>query len=191
MRTSATRISRLPEMCSARGRAAGFTLLEVLVVVFIVGILTGTVILGFTGADSEQALKGAAERLAVRVELARQYALQRNREWGIFVRDDTYSFAEFDPQSSTWVEREGRPFAQNDLPEAVRLKVTTEGVGELPFADGEDLPQIVVFSSGEITPFTITLAPDWESIPWEVTSDGLSRAEARREGDSNRKDGSA
>lgn len=189
MRTSDTRTSSLRTARPARGRAAGFTLLEVLVVVFIVGILTGTVILGFTGADSEQALKGAAERLAVRVELARQFALQRNREWGIYVHDDAYSFAEFDPQSGAWVQREDRPFEQDDLPEAVRLKVATEGVGELPFADGKDLPQIVVFSSGEVTPFTITLEPAWESIPWEVTSDGLSRAEARREGSSGRKAG--
>jgi len=185
MRTSATRISDpAPGRANrAATTAAGFTLLEVLVVVFIVGILTGTVILGFTGADSEQDLKGAAQRLATRIELARQYALQRNREWGIYVHDDSYAFAEFDPETRKWVEREGRPFVQNDLPNAVRLRLTTEGVGELPFADAKDVPNIAVFSSGEITPFTITIEPEWESIPWEVTSDGLSRAEARREGD--------
>ena len=66
----------------------------------------------------------------------------------------------------------------------MELRLRTEGVGELPFADGEDTPQIVVFSSGEITPFTIILEPDWESRPWLVSSDGISRTEAQREGDS-------
>lgn len=163
-------------------RAGGFTLLEVLVVVVIVGILTGTVVLGITGADVEQELRGSAQRLAARVELARQHALTRNREWGIYVRDDTVTFAEFDPESGEWLERSGRPFEQTDLPNAVRLRVSTEGVGELPFADGQELPQIVVFSSGEITPFTIRLEPDWDTLPWLVTSDGLSRARASREG---------
>ncbi len=184
MPTFASRTSdtRLPPPSRSRCHR-GFTLLEVLVVVVIVGILTGTVILGFTGADMEQELKGAAQRLAVRVELARQHALQRNREWGIYVRDESYAFAELDPETGSWIERSGRPFDQEDLPDAIRLRVATEGVGELPFADGEDLPQIVVFSSGEITPFTIMLEPDWDTIPWLVSSDGLSRAAASREGD--------
>ena len=60
----------------------------------------------------------------------------------------------------------------------------TEGVGELPFADGKDLPQIVVFSSGEVTPFTIYLEPDWDTLRWFVSSDGISRVAAEREGDS-------
>ena len=87
---------------------SGFTLLEILVVMTIVAILTGTVILGFTGTSVEQDLKGAAQRMAMRVELARQQALQRNREWGIFIRDDGYEFAEFDPDQGA-VDHLGKP----------------------------------------------------------------------------------
>jgi general secretion pathway protein H len=165
-------------------RSRGFTLLEILLVIAIVGILSGTVILGFTGADAEQELKGAAQRLALRVELARQQALGRNREWGIYVEADAYRFAEFDPETRTWNERQGRPFEQNDLPAQTGLRLETEGVGQLPFADGKDLPQIIVFSSGEITPFTIFIEPDWDTERWLVSSDGISRVKANREGDS-------
>ena len=86
MRTYATQTSR------------GFSLLELLIVIAIVGILSGSVMLGFTGADAEQYLKGEADRFAIRVELARQHALQRNREWGIFIEAEAYQFAEFDPE---------------------------------------------------------------------------------------------
>src|SRR6056297_2461571 len=102
MPTSATRTSSR--------RQGGFTLLEVLVVIVLVAVLSGTVIMGFTGADTEQRLRGSAEQLAYTIELARQYALQRNREWGMYVRPEAVEFAEFDPEQQTWVTQAGRPF---------------------------------------------------------------------------------
>jgi len=165
------------------GSASGFTLLEVLVVLTILAVLTGTVMLSFTGADSEQALKGAAERMALRVELARQRSLTRNREWGIYVDEADYRFAEFDPIEGVWVQQIARPFAQNDVPEYVKLTLDLEEFDTLAFAGDEDLPQIIIFSSGEVTPFTILLEPQWNSEPWQVTSDGLSQTEAIRESD--------
>ena len=164
--------------------ARGFTLLEILIVLTILAVLTGTVVLGFGGGSAERDLKGAAQRMALRMELARQRALQRNREWGIYVRADDYAFAEYDPEEASWIEQTDRAFDQNDLPERVALRLRTEGVGQLPFAENdEDTPQIIVFSSGEITPFTVRLEPDWDTAPWLVESDGLARIEAVREGE--------
>ena len=105
-------------------------------------------------------------------------------EWGIYIERDSYRFAEFDLESGKWLIRENRPFAESGVPDAVALRLKTDGVGELPFADGKDLPQIVVFSSGEVTPFTIFLEPDWDTLPWLVSSDGISRVVAVRDGDS-------
>ncbi len=160
--------------------SCGFTLLELLVVVTLVAILTGTVILGFTGADQEQRLRGAAEQLAQRMELARQYALQRNREWGVYVDADSVRFAEFDPEQDTWVEQARRPFATLELPANVRLEAESEGLDQLPESERDRLPKVILFSSGEVTPFTISLMPDWESSPWQLSSDGLSKIDVQR-----------
>lgn len=168
-------------------RPRGFTLLEVLVVVSLVSILTGVVVLGFTGADTQQEVKGFAQRFAFRVELARQQALNRNREWGIYVAEREYRFAEFSPDEGTWEVQTQRPFDTIDVPDIVRLRVETEGVGGLPF-DDEDLPQILVFSSGEVTPFTLYLELPGNLEPWVVRSDGLSRARARRESEQEAED---
>jgi general secretion pathway protein H len=159
----------------------GFSLLEVLVVLTILAIITGTVMLSFTGADTEQALKGAAERMAMRIELARQHSLTRNREWGIYVEEDTYRFAEFDPEQAVWVEQTQRPFDDDDLPELVGLSLDLEEYDTLPFEEEDGLPQILIFSSGEITPFRLLLEPEWRARPWLVSSDGLARVEASRE----------
>ncbi|MEZ5561149.1 MAG: type II secretion system minor pseudopilin GspH [Pseudomonadales bacterium] len=165
--------------CNARG-TGGFTLLELLVVIVLVGILTGTVILGFTGADQEQRLKGSAEQLAYRIELARQYALQRNREWGLFVEPDEIRFAEFDPEQQTWVEQTQRPFGDALTLDNLEVGVEAEGLDQLTSAEREKLPKVILFSSGEVTPFTLTLRPLWDALPWTVTSDGLSRVSAVR-----------
>lgn len=161
-------------------RTSGFSLLEILVVLTILAVLTGTVMLSFTGAESEQALKGAAERMAMRIELARQHSLTRNREWGIFVEEDGYRFAEFDPEQQIWTEKNQRPFNENDLPDLVALSLDLEEYDSLPFEEQDELPQILIFSSGEITPFSLLLEPEWETRPWQVTSDGLARVEASR-----------
>ena len=164
-------------------RSGGFTLLEVLVVLTIVAVLTGTVMLSFTGGDAEQSLKGAAQRMSVRIEMARHHALQRNREWGIYITEDAYSFAEFDPLQRQWVPQDSRQFNQTDLPERVTLRLSVENLEDLPFDEEDGLPQIIVFSSGEVTPFTVFLEPDWDTLRWLVSSDGLSRTTAERDGD--------
>jgi type II secretion system protein H len=152
----------------------------VLIVVSLVSILTGVVVLGFTGADTRQAVKAHAQRFAFRVELARQQALTRNREWGIYIEDQEYRFAEFNADLGEWEERTQRPFDTIAVPEFVTLRIETTGVGELPF-EAKQLPQILVFSSGEVTPFTVHLDLPGELEPWVVSSDGLSQARAELE----------
>lgn len=158
--------------------ARGFTLLELLVVVALVGILTGTVVLAIRGADAEQRLKGAAEQLAYRLELARHFALQRNREWGLYVDEEGLRFAEFDPEQSEWVRQSQRPFGALTVDEGIEIRAEAEGYAGLSERDRERLPQVLLFSSGEVTPFEIHLEPPGDRRAWVVKSDGLSRVRA-------------
>ena len=178
--------------------SAGFTLLELLVVAAIVAILTGALALSFAGVDEEQRLRGMAERIGARVELARQYSLQRNREWGIYVEEDGYRFAELDPQQGRWVEQAERPFRADGLTPRISFRIEVDGFASDAFEkqeseqealEGEELearrrnlPDIIVFSSGEVTPFRWYLEPAWGSAPWVVASDGLAQTAVQRAG---------
>jgi len=183
MPTSVTRIfDRLgPGPRASRGRpAVGFTLLEILVVLTLLAILMGTVVLGFTGADGRQRLAGEAERLAMRIELARQRALLRNREWGLHLDDDGYAFSEFDRASGEWVEHDRRPLRPVTLPPGMALELEADDVGEVPFADTPErrLPSLLMSSSGEVTPFRIYVEGEGAGLPQVVHSDGLTPVRA-------------
>jgi general secretion pathway protein H len=180
MPTSTTAICNGPGCISSRSRCRGFTLLELLVVIALAAIITGTVILGFTGSDTEQRLKGSADQLAYTLELARQHALQRNREWGVYVETDGVRFAEFDPEQAAWVEQTQRPFGSVSVLAGVELRAEAEGLDQLTETERERLPDLVLFSSGEVTPFTVYLEPQWNTLAWTVASDGISRVRAER-----------
>jgi general secretion pathway protein H len=161
-------------------RARGFTLVETLVVVVIIAILASTVVLGYIGADKERNLRTEAERLGALIELARVQSLQRNEEWGVVFTREGYSFSVYQPDTATWKAIDERPFQPRKV-EIATLAVKVDAL-PLPVDDKakQDIPAIVILSSGEQTPFEVQVTPGWKSEPWIVSSDGISAATARR-----------
>ena len=164
--------------------STGFTLLEMLIVVAMIGILAATVVLTFMGADREQTLKTEAQRLALTLELSRDETLQRNQTWGLFIQPDSYSFVSYDDAFGRWQPIERKPFEPHNLPEDITL--SSASPAQPPASQDEqtgtaqEQPEAIVFSDGEVTPFEFILTPAWDSLPWRVHSDGLSRTEAER-----------
>ena len=162
----------------------GFTLIEILVVVLVVSILMAVVVAAFSGADQEQTLRGYVERLALRIEAARDKALQTNREWGVYLGEDGVSFAEFDELNGEWVLRAEKPFRADNYDASVSFEVEVEAFDALRSDGGDEdqpLPDLVLFSSGETTPFSILVTPvEWETLGWVLHSDGFSRTAVER-----------
>ncbi len=165
----------------------GFTLLEVLVVISIMAVLTGMVVLGFGGADRAQQQLSLAEGLQQRFELARQRALQRNSTWGVVVEPESYRFAEYDVINAVWVEQAQRPFGAKEVPVPLRMRLEVEGetlaVGAQAQADDDVVPDILFFSSGEATPFTLEITNTANDAQWLLECDGFSVVTLQREGE--------
>ncbi len=170
----------------------GFTFVELLVVLAIIGVLAGVVAFNFAGASRERTLQTEAERLAALVELARVESVARNEAWGLYVHAAEYGFAAYDEAARRWRRHDAGTFRSRPTPAGVSLVVAVErrrrpasGDDEAPVAERRSrqaTPQVLILSSGEQTPFSVRLIPEWDGAPWIVESDGIQRTRAWREG---------
>lgn len=104
---------------------AGFTLLEVLVVVFLIGIVLTLAVLS-VGHNEDRVLKDEARRLAALLELARQESIVESLEMALAIDDRAYSFQMFDGQS--WLPVADDPILRpRELPDEMELKVEIDG----------------------------------------------------------------
>lgn len=165
---------------------AGFTLLEVMLVLLIMGLATGAVVLSYSGENGKDLLKKQTQRLQVVFNMASDYAVLNQRQLGMRVEDgdNSYYFMYLDEEQE-WQKLElDTTFAEHQLPELFSLELSltdlpweteeslfSSGVFDeelsvsndrVQIGDEEEIkldpPQIFIFSSGEITPFSITLA---------------------------------
>ena len=146
-------------------RQGGFTLLELMVVLVIMGVLMTFVGLNVGGDRQAEQLEREARRLAALLQLASEEAVIRSEELAIRFTEDSYEFLIL--ENGQWLQigdESERPFHPHEFPDGIELDLELEE--ELPPSlDSEEntAPQVFLLSSGEITPFTLTLfVPDTE-----------------------------
>src|SRR5262249_32051732 len=109
-------------MRSNSRRAHGFTLIELMVVVVIIGLIAATVVLsvGVTGRDTE--LEKESDRVFSLFNYAREKAEVQTHEFGFFCNDSTYEFLTFDPRKQIWRSvDEDDSLRRRELPEGLRF----------------------------------------------------------------------
>lgn len=93
-------------MHAAPRQSYGFTLIELMVVVTIIGIMAGLIVMNVVTSDPQKDLNQEAKRLQAVIEMAQDEALFGRQDIGIIVTEQGYSFARYgiptqeDPQST-------------------------------------------------------------------------------------------
>lgn len=163
-------------------RQQGFTLIEVLIVVLIMGLATSFVVMSVGGSTYKDNVKRAAHKMAALSNIALDQAVLSGRDYGVVFARDKYHFVELKDQR--WEPAQDELLKEQQL-EDIYLQAEVDGFMWLPdqvdysssalFSEREvdeeqdekekpHIPQLLILSSGEMTPFKLTFAVDQEKL---------------------------
>ncbi len=171
----------------SRQRSYGFTLIEIMLVLVIMGLVAGYVVVNAFGNDPQDKLKSEAQRFHAVATLASDFAVLNQMEFGLVIDDkrNSYKFVFLD-DNDEWVDvPENQAFVERELPEEMVMTLVLDGFEwaseESLFSSGslfdeqlsvandsvqigneEDMPppppQVMFLSSGDLTEFTLQFA---------------------------------
>ena len=161
-----------------RFKQAGFTLIEVMLVIVVIGMMVAAVQLNFANNKPEKKLEQEALRFAGVFNLAAEYGLLNNIELGLVIKDGSYEFVGYDGVRWSTVP-DNEMLSPYQLPEGLLMSLEFDDLAIDPaslidadlFTPDEEaieqmeegleedekplIPQVFLMSGGDITPFRV------------------------------------
>ena len=142
-------------------RQAGFTLVELLTVLVIIGLMTSAVVM--TLPREKPAIDVQAQTLTSSLNAASQSSLVTGRPFAFGMSKDQFAVFEFEDRE--WVQRQ-----LMDRPDALSVDLRKN---DIPIKLSEEIVPIVVFEpTGLSTPFSLTLTQGRRTEILSSTGDG-------------------
>jgi len=158
---------------------SGFTLIELLVVLVIISVLTSLIALSATPSKSSP--QRESRRFYQVLEAARQEAVLFNQDLGVEVKGDSYRVLQWHAQE--WEPSYTSLFAEYRLPDDLDQSLWINGLlnETKPGESDNPQPQILLFATGEVTPFEWSLKNAAENDQWRLSANPLGVFELKAE----------
>ena len=168
---------------SRRQTQSGFTLIEMMVVLVIIGIIVSSVVLSVRTDDLEEHMEIEMERIQALLNLAREEAVLQGQEIALTVMEDKYLFEVFDYDKNVWQPiTDDRIFRERRVVGGTELALKVDDL-EIEFGKKEETaeaelgekkippPRIFILSSGEIMPFELILRTVDQSVQFSLKAE--------------------
>ena len=161
MPTLATGISTSKRLRAPR-RSRGFSLMEIMVVVAIIGLVTAVTLIRMSGSSRDTQLDEEAERMEALFSYVREQAELQTRDYGLRIDDQKYSFVVFDILGDEWrAADEDDALREREFPADIEPTVVVEGrkiILDSREKKIEDFtPHVLIFANGDISSFEVIL----------------------------------
>jgi general secretion pathway protein H len=140
---------------NASRNRSGFTLIELLVVVVILAVLAGALTLAMGGLGGERQLEQQAQRTQALIGYACEQAELVGRDVGVSVDTQGYRFSR--RNGADWLPLESDELRAREWLAGTQVALGSDGHAIVVGDDFPKKPQLVCFSSGEMTPFRMEL----------------------------------
>lgn len=174
-------------------RVRGFTLIELLTVITILAVIAGFTTLAIS-KDPNRILHNSAKRFADQFTLISEEAALHGLDYGLRVDDHSYVYLQWD--QLIWRTPQDAYLATvTEIPEEIEVELIVEQESILALdsesdssnnndQDSDDIleepPQILMLSSGEITPFSMQFRSIYNDDFMQINVDALGRTEIER-----------
>jgi general secretion pathway protein H len=160
-------------------RSEGFTLIELLVVVVIIGVLTS--LIAFSVSPNEPSAQRESRRFYQVLEAVRQQAVLFNQDLAVELRGNSYRVLQWRAQQ--WRPLDSDLLSEYELPGNLAQTLWLDGLASETGSNGTQRPQpqILFFSTGEVTPFGWTLKDPSENGQWRLSANPLGQFDLQQE----------
>lgn len=155
--------------------AAGFTLVEILIVIVIIGALAGMTVVNLGGSGRGPALEREARRIHAVMRMAAEESILESREMGFLLDHNLYRVVQYDAETGRWGRSGRTEFRDHRIEDGFIAALAVDGGQPQLGIRRSEMPAILFLSSGEVTPFELELE-DAEEVGqrFRIHSDGFS-----------------
>lgn len=153
---------------------AGYTLVEILVVLFIISIVTSVALLTI-GRNENKKMETFANELTQMVSLAEEQAMLQPTVLGVSFSKHSFQFASLqtatDDKKNKWAPSQDAILNKHAIPNGIQVRVQVGNETADVSNDTKKNPQIVMSTNGDVTPFTIYIGKTGEKPSYAVIGD--------------------